>query len=481
MDIVEELRRDRESGARRLEAEYKVGLLALARRFCTDPGDAEELVNATFAEVIDNIDDYIEQSAFFAWMCQILTSKFSRSVRRKSRQMEVYPGDVPEMEDEGAREEIYANLDASLLRDAIAKLPQEQREIIVLRYFTDMPVAKIAKFLSIPSGTARSRLHYARLALAAKIGPAAKKGGAKALVLALALCGVAALGAAVWSLASGGDASTDRPQDDAEAAISGKWPDQDEAAISGKWPYQDADPSGSAGNSQLSNSQLSNFQLSTPQEDAMKNSTTSIAAAMMAATALAASPAAQAVETIAYWPFGNSGFADASGNGGPALTSTTVSNDGAAYVTLDGSSQFLQTATALDLSGEEKITIECWTRLTGANKDFGILFSSAKPHAAAGGIVCYYNKSASKLQAQYRVALSDPNTPWQLDATNSIAIDGMWHHVAYTIDRTRNGNSATLLYIDGVKASESTGKTGTMPALFNDIFYIGGGAGYVSG
>lgn len=57
MTIVEELRTDRESGARRLEAEYKAELMALARRFCADEGDAEELVNRTFAAVVEGIDD----------------------------------------------------------------------------------------------------------------------------------------------------------------------------------------------------------------------------------------------------------------------------------------------------------------------------------------------------------------------------------------------------------------------------------------
>ena len=84
MTIVEEIRKDRESGAKRLEAEYKAGLMTLARRFCTDPSDAEELVNATFAAVVDNIDNYLEQSAFFGWMCQILTNIYTMDSRRTS-------------------------------------------------------------------------------------------------------------------------------------------------------------------------------------------------------------------------------------------------------------------------------------------------------------------------------------------------------------------------------------------------------------
>ena len=64
MDIVEEIRKDRENGAKRLVSEYKKGLLTLARRFCSDMSDAEELVNRTFAEVLANVDRYAEQSAF---------------------------------------------------------------------------------------------------------------------------------------------------------------------------------------------------------------------------------------------------------------------------------------------------------------------------------------------------------------------------------------------------------------------------------
>ena len=80
--IVDELRRNRESGARRLEGEYRAGLMTFARRFCADEGDAEELVNRTFAAVIEGIDSYVEQSAFFGWMCQILSNLHAADVRR---------------------------------------------------------------------------------------------------------------------------------------------------------------------------------------------------------------------------------------------------------------------------------------------------------------------------------------------------------------------------------------------------------------
>jgi len=196
MDIVEEIKQDRERGAKRLEAEYKAGLMTLARRFCHDPGDAEELLNRTFAAVVDGIDDYLEQSAFFAWMCQILVNIHTTDVRRKSHQNEVYPGIVPDIADESAQEEVYRNLDRSLLHEAIETLPQDLKEVIVMHYLMDEPVTKVAKFVGQPVSTIKWRLHVARKALAAKLGVAAKKPGGRAVMFALALCALAAFGAA---------------------------------------------------------------------------------------------------------------------------------------------------------------------------------------------------------------------------------------------------------------------------------------------
>ena len=199
MTIIEEIRNNPEEGAKRLERECKPGLLALARRLCVDSGDAEELVNRTIAEAVANIDSLLSQSALFGWMCQILVGCHQKDTRRKSHGEIIYPGIVPDVADEDAQEEIYRNLDHSLLREAIARLPEEDREILLLHYFLDIPIAKMAKVLAIPAGTVKSRLHYARKALAAKMGAkvaeAAKKPGIKAVLLALLLCGLTALGA----------------------------------------------------------------------------------------------------------------------------------------------------------------------------------------------------------------------------------------------------------------------------------------------
>ena len=199
MTIVEELRTDRESGARRLEAEYKAGLMSLARRFCADEGDAEELVNRTLAAVVEGIDDYLEQSAFFGWMCKILENVHAKDVRRKSNRTVVGDAEaVAGARDDDAGDRIFREVDASLLRDAIADLPADLKDALMLRYFMDLPVSRVARILAAPEGTVKWRLHCARMLLAAKLG--AQRPVARLVLLALLLAAGLAAGRALYTL-----------------------------------------------------------------------------------------------------------------------------------------------------------------------------------------------------------------------------------------------------------------------------------------
>lgn len=194
MSIVDEIREDREKGAKRLESEYRAGLMALARRFCADESDAAELVNRTFAAVVDNIDSYLEQSAFFGWMSRILINCHSKDIRRKSNEMEFCDAELPEdAPDDEACARIFREVDASILRDAIDRLPSDMKQTLMLHYFMDMPVKEVARVLSIPSGTVMWRLHYARKILGAKLGAQIRKKPVVALIVAgLMLLGVTA-------------------------------------------------------------------------------------------------------------------------------------------------------------------------------------------------------------------------------------------------------------------------------------------------
>lgn len=89
----------------------------------------------------------IRQPEFFTtWMTRILIRVCYRELRRRTRQQEV------PVEEQGAED-----YDGLPLREAIERLPEELRQVIVLRYFTGLTQAETAQALEIPQGTVVTR------------------------------------------------------------------------------------------------------------------------------------------------------------------------------------------------------------------------------------------------------------------------------------------------------------------------------------
>lgn len=84
---------------------------------------------------------------FETWMTRILINVCNTELRRRRR--ETVLEELPET----AAEEF----DALPLKEAVARLPQELRAVVILRYFTGLTLAETARALGIPQGTASTR------------------------------------------------------------------------------------------------------------------------------------------------------------------------------------------------------------------------------------------------------------------------------------------------------------------------------------
>ena len=216
MDIVDEIRADREAGALRLERDYKSQLLAVAARFCPDPIEAEALVCRTMDETIRRIETLADPGSFFGWMCGIMSNQYGKLNRRKIDGKISYTDQPPELEDESAGvDRIIQAVDGEILREAIEHLPPKLKEAVLLRYFVDMPLSQIARFVMIPVGTVNSRLHMARVVLAMRLGVKLKKPIVAMIAAVLLLLGATA---AVMGLRSTEATSPDAGETDRSAA-----------------------------------------------------------------------------------------------------------------------------------------------------------------------------------------------------------------------------------------------------------------------
>ena len=131
------------------------------------PTEAEDVVQDAFVQAFTKLDRFKRESQFFTWLYRIaFNTSVSRHRRKKpsvsiERQREAIGADpvdtAPPVETALEREE-----QATQLESAIKQLPDDQRNILILRELEDQSYENIAEILNLPVGTVRSRLHRAR-------------------------------------------------------------------------------------------------------------------------------------------------------------------------------------------------------------------------------------------------------------------------------------------------------------------------------
>jgi RNA polymerase sigma-70 factor, ECF subfamily len=144
---------------------YGDRLLRSAYLLCGDEAEAQDLVQETFIQAIKSWQKFRGESAPYTWLHGILLN-LSRRHRRKQQRL-VYDEELLQkatlQSDPG--HDMDHGICASRLADAIQKLSQEHREVIVLRFYEGMKIEEIARQTGVSNGTVKSRLHYAILRL----------------------------------------------------------------------------------------------------------------------------------------------------------------------------------------------------------------------------------------------------------------------------------------------------------------------------
>ena len=148
---------------RALHDEHAGALTRFVYHLTGDSSLAQDVVQETLLRAWKH-PDILEQSpgAARAWLFTVARNLVIDERRSAHHRHELATGTIPE---QPSPDGIDAILDAWLVSDALASLSAEHRAVLVHTYYLGRSVAETAALLDVPTGTVKSRMHYALLAL----------------------------------------------------------------------------------------------------------------------------------------------------------------------------------------------------------------------------------------------------------------------------------------------------------------------------
>ena len=145
---------DHDEFARRAEA-LRARLYRTAYLYLGSEADALEAVDEGVYQALRALRQLRQPDFFETWLTRIVLNACHRELRRRRR--------LPE----SAGPDAY---DALPLKEAVRRLPEELRAVVILRYFAGYTQAETARALNIPQGTAATRQRRALQLLRLELG-----------------------------------------------------------------------------------------------------------------------------------------------------------------------------------------------------------------------------------------------------------------------------------------------------------------------
>ncbi len=142
-----------------------------------DRYEAQDLLQDTFIKAINTIKGgrYNEEGKFLPWICRIAHNLAIDHFRRNKRYPEITLEDGSQIfdsmqfADESFEAKQLMRDTRSRMRDLIKELPEEQKQVLIMRHYLDMSFQEIADRTGVSINTALGRMRYALINLRKKM------------------------------------------------------------------------------------------------------------------------------------------------------------------------------------------------------------------------------------------------------------------------------------------------------------------------
>lgn len=156
----------------RLVSRWERPIRRLCVRMTGDEHRGEDLAQEAFARVFANRHRYADGKRFSTWLWRIALNLCHEAGRRAAVRSEQSVSLIAEWDDEqGPHERAVDSERAAIVRQALGRLPETHRAVVVLREYENLKFREIAEVLSVPEGTVKWRMAEALNQLGRELKP----------------------------------------------------------------------------------------------------------------------------------------------------------------------------------------------------------------------------------------------------------------------------------------------------------------------
>lgn len=136
---------------------YYKSVFAYFYKNTTQYHQSKDLTQEVFIKMVSGISRYKPKAAFKSWLFTIASNHLKNYYRLRSR----HPEYIGLSEDITASYAFTSDIEIKRdIKDAFERLPHEQKETIILRFYNDFSIKEIAKITGTIETTVKARIRY---------------------------------------------------------------------------------------------------------------------------------------------------------------------------------------------------------------------------------------------------------------------------------------------------------------------------------
>jgi RNA polymerase sigma-70 factor (ECF subfamily) len=167
LDVIQACQRGDEEAFRVLFETHKDRVYSIALRYAGDSAAAMDIAQDTFLKLLSSIGQFRREASFESWLYRLVVNSCLDYHRRRRRFLPLLDEalDIFRAPSENALHDLLREEQEERVQQVVARLPEEQRIVVVLRYTEGLSYEEIADLLGCRRGTVASRLNRAHKAL----------------------------------------------------------------------------------------------------------------------------------------------------------------------------------------------------------------------------------------------------------------------------------------------------------------------------